>query len=888
MAPVIGIDLGTTNTVVAVVKDGQASAIPDENGNVLMPSVVSFHPSGNVLVGRAAKERRLVDSINTIYSVKRLIGRSWDSEEVRRARSRFPFQMKEGPGQAALVVARGETYTLPEISAFVLRKAKSIAEAALGTTVDRAVITVPANFNDLQRAATKVAGRVAGLEVMRILNEPTAAALAYGYGKSTSERIAVYDFGGGTFDVTLLDLSDNVFEVLATAGNTFLGGDDIDMAIAERMAETFLARHRYDPRSEPQVFEHLKVAAEDVKHRLSTESELTLELKDIAHGPGGKPLGLSFSMTRGELERLAAPLIDNTFEVCKEALGIARLSINDFQQLLLVGGSTRVPLVKRRVEEFWKREVRSHISPDEVVAIGAAIQASALSGAEQRRKGTVPPPPNPARATMPSSTERPSVLAKRRGTLPPDQQRQRSDTAPGPIMQSGQPRPRMDTSPDAFGIPSTQPFQGGRQRMPTTPGVQEGADPMAPTRHPAMGVLGRPGQPAPGTAERPKQKTGTGLGPAAQRVVSGPTLVSAADAAQSARLAAESGLPLVMPEPPPAPAKREESVAFTLGDGDIEELAAPPPRQASGGVRPLAQPMALSVPEELHDGDLEVPEIPEDEPTKVGTPSPTELERARQEGLAMLREREREEARAAAAAAAAPPPPPIQLAVPAPPPGLFGGTAPGHGFGAIDLDVAVPVAPAARATGPVGSTTAPLAAAAAAVGTTTAPLQAISAAGSTTQKLVTSRPPPAPLPMAAPPPPVLVDVTPLTLAVETVEGYCDSIIARNTTVPCSRTREFVTAADNQTSVRVRVSQGESKKFFENTLLGEIELSGLRPARRGDVRIAVSFALDASGMLVVSAKDVGTGRETSTQVHLIGLPDAQEVARMAARQAERGM
>ncbi|MES1186747.1 MAG: Hsp70 family protein [Myxococcales bacterium] len=894
MAPVIGIDLGTTNTVVAVVKDGQASAIPDENGNVLMPSVVSFHPSGNVLVGRAAKERRLVDSINTIYSVKRLIGRSWDSEEVRRARSRFPFQMKEGPGQAALVVARGETYTLPEISAFVLRKAKSIAEAALGTTVDRAVITVPANFNDLQRAATKVAGRVAGLEVMRILNEPTAAALAYGYGKSSSERIAVYDFGGGTFDVTLLDLSDNVFEVLATAGNTFLGGDDLDMAIAERMAETFLARHRYDPRSEPQVFEHLKVAAEEVKHRLSTEPELTIEIKDIAHGPGGKPLGLTFSMTRGELERLATPLIDSTFEVCKEALGIARLSISDFQQLLLVGGSTRVPLVKRRVEEFWKREVRAHISPDEVVAIGAAIQASALSGAEQRRKGTVPPPPNPARSVMPSSTDRPSVLARRReGTVPPGVQRQRTDTAPGPAMQSGQARPRMDTAPDAFGIPSTQPFQGGRQRMPTTPGVQEGADPMAPTRHPAMGVLGRAGQAAEG-GERPKQKTGTGLGPVA-RAVSGPTLVSASDAAQNALAASEAGLPLVMPEPPPPPAvasaarpaTREESVAFQLGDGDIEDVAAPPPRAATG-VRPLAQPMALTLPEELEEGDLEVPEIPEDEPTKVGTPSPAELERAREEGLAMLRERELEEAREAARAKAPPAataplgrspataplgPPPAPLPVPPPPPGMFGGAAPG-GFGTIDLDVAIP---RARPLGPVGTTTAPLPAA------VTAPLQA---PGTTTQKLATSPPPPAPAP--TPVPPVLVDVTPLTLAVETVEGFCDSIIARNTTVPCSRTREFVTAADNQTSVRVRVSQGESKKFLENTLLGEIELSGLRPARRGDVRIAVSFALDASGMLVVSAKDVGTGRETSTQVHLVGLPDAQEVARMAARQAARGM
>jgi molecular chaperone DnaK len=870
-APVIGIDLGTTNTVVAVVRDGQASAIPDQDGQVLLPSVVSFHPSGNVLVGRAAKERRLVDSINTIYSVKRLIGRSWDSEEVRKARSRFPFQMKEGPGQAALVVARGETYTLPEISAFVLRKAKSIAEAALGTTIDRAVITVPANFNDLQRAATKVAGRVAGLEVMRILNEPTAAALAYGYGKSTSERIAVYDFGGGTFDVTLLDLSDNVFEVLATAGNTFLGGDDLDLAIAERMAETFLARHRYDPRQEPQVYEHLKVAAEDVKHRLSGESEITIEIKDIAHGPGGKPLGLTFSMTRGELERLATPLIDRTFEVCKEALGIARLGANDFQQLLLVGGSTRVPLVKRRVEDFWKRDVRAHISPDEVVAIGAAIQASALSGAEARRKGTVPPPPNPARASMPSShdLDRSAFARKRGGTLPPGAQRPKSDTAPGPILQS-KGRPRMDTSPDAFGIPSTQPFQG-RERTPTRPGVQEGADPNAPSRSPALGVLGRPAEPA----ERPKQKTGTGLGPAA-RVVSGPTLVSATEAAQSAKAAAELGLPLVTPDPPPVaakaakpapttqpvPVRKEESVAFQLGDDDIQDLtiAERPATAPQGGLRPLAQPMSFAPPQELRDDDFEVPEIPEDEPTKVGTPSPAELQRARQEGLAMLRAQEEAAARQQLPP---PPPPPPPLAVPAPPAAMFTATAP-LGFGTLNLTQ--PVAPAIHAPAPVG--------------TTTAPLQAV---GVTTQKLPSAHPPP-----LAPVPPVLVDVTPLTLAVETVEGYCDSIIGRNTTVPCSRTREFVTAADNQTSVRVRVSQGESTRFAENTLLGEIELSGLRPARRGDVRIAVSFALDASGMLVVSAKDVGTGRETSTQVHLVGLPDAAEVARMAQRQAARGM
>ncbi len=406
---VVGIDLGTTNTVVAAVRDGQASALQDELGHPLIPSVVSFHPNGTVLVGRSAKERRLIDPRNTIYSIKRLIGRSWESEEVRRARLRFPFDMREGPGQAALVVARNETYTLPEISAFVLRKAKAVAELALGTSIERAVITVPANFNDLQRAATKVAGRVGGLEVLRILNEPTAAALAYGYGKGTSERIAVYDFGGGTFDVTLLDLADNVFEVLATAGNTFLGGDDIDMAIAERIGDAYLQQHRYDPRSERTGFERVRLAAEELKMQLSNVDEASVQISEVGHGLGGKPLSMLFSMTRAEFERLVTPIVDKTFDVCREALGIARLAVGDMKEILLVGGSTRIPLVRRRAEEFFNRESKAHLNPDEVVAIGAAIQANALTGME-RRRGTVPPAPTVyGRATQPPAA---------RGTLP--------------------------------------------------------------------------------------------------------------------------------------------------------------------------------------------------------------------------------------------------------------------------------------------------------------------------------------------------------------------------------------------------------------------------------------------------------------------------------------
>src|ERR1700690_4251489 len=251
MGVVVGIDLGTTNTVVAAMRGGSPVAILDETGSSLIPSIVSFLPSGAVLVGNAAKERRTDDTKNTVYSVKRLIGRPWDSPEVRQARSRFSFELREGPGRATFVVARNETFTLPEISAYVLRKAKSIAEIELGESVERAVVTVPANFNDLQRAATKVAGRVAGLEILRILNEPTAAALAYGHNQGAAEKIAVFDFGGGTFDITLLSLTESVFEVLATAGNTFLGGDDLDWAIAEKMADEFSAYHGRDIRKHP-------------------------------------------------------------------------------------------------------------------------------------------------------------------------------------------------------------------------------------------------------------------------------------------------------------------------------------------------------------------------------------------------------------------------------------------------------------------------------------------------------------------------------------------------------------------------------------------------------------------------------------------------------------
>ena len=834
MSTVIGIDLGTTNTVVSVVRDGQASALLDEAQQVLIPSIVSFHPNGSVLVGRAAKERRLVDASNTIYSIKRLIGRSWDSEEVKRARSRFPFDMREGPGQASLVVARGETYTLPEISAFVLRKAKSVAEAALGASVDRAVITVPANFNDLQRAATKVAGRVAGLEVLRILNEPTAAALAYGYGRGSSERVAVYDFGGGTFDVTLLDLANNVFEVLATAGNTFLGGDDLDLAIAERMGELLLAEHRVDARADLQIFERLRAAAELVKHRLSSEPEARVTVNEVAHGLGGRGLDFHFSMTRQEFEHLAQPIIDRTFDVCREAMGIARLTQEDFDQVLLVGGSTRIPLVRSRVEEFFKRPLRANINPDEVVAIGAAIQAAALSGAEKRR-ATVPPAPNPAsRQTQPKFSD----------AKIPDTVLQRPSPAAQPAVQ---PRARLESSP---AIPSTQPFFG-RPHVSTTPGMQPGSRPAGPTHESTLGALRKLASTAApstlgGLGPRQGVKTGRGLGPEATRAIGGPTLVSASDAAQSARdtLIDEASLPLV--GTPNSASAREDSLSFVLGDSDFLDLDSAPSQ-------PISRPLSAYNPpssSELEDEEaLPVPVLPDEEITHVTAPS-----EARSAGPELGGPFGTARMPALAGAPLAPfpaSPQPSAAVFVAPPP----------------ISVGQP-------------RTAPMPA---------PPLETQQAfAPPSSSRFEAAAPAPSSRPVASsrPPPPLLIDVTPFTLAVETVNGFCDPVIERNTQVPCERTRVFVTAVDNQTVVRVRISQGESSKFPQNTLLGEVELSGLRPAPRGEMQVAVSFSLDTNGMLNVSAIDVATNRATSTQVRLVTLPEANDIAWMMQRNAAR--
>jgi molecular chaperone DnaK len=384
--PIVGIDLGTTNSVVAVCdQTGAPRVMSDERGTKIHPSVVSFHPNGSVVVGVEAKQRRVIDPRNTVYSAKRLIGRQFRSKEIQAAMARMPYAIKEGANQQPVLVTRGGEFAVPEISAIVLDHVRNVAKRSLNTEISRAVVTVPAAFTDAQRSATATAGAIAGITVVRVLNEPTAAALAYGHQRQLSRVIAVYDFGGGTFDVTILRLQDQVYEVLATAGDTFLGGDDIDEVLMQYMAEQFLASHRIDIRENEVGIMRLRAVAEQTKIELSRRTRAIVKVDEIAYGPGGAPLNLEVEITRDQLVERASPFIERSFAVCEEAMKLAQMGPQQIEDVVLVGGTTKIPNVRERVTRFFQRPPRTDVNPEEAVALGAALQASALERILSRR-----------------------------------------------------------------------------------------------------------------------------------------------------------------------------------------------------------------------------------------------------------------------------------------------------------------------------------------------------------------------------------------------------------------------------------------------------------------------------------------------------------------------
>jgi molecular chaperone DnaK len=813
----IGIDLGTTNTAIAAVVDGVAVTLEDEKGRRLLPSIVSFHSSGNVLVGHNAKERRLVDAANTIYSTKRMIGRAFSSPEVQSHVGKFPYKLVCGVKDTTMVEARGVQYALPEISAFVLRRAKAIAEAALGQTVDRAVITVPANFNDLQRASTKVAGKLAGLEVLRILNEPTAAALAYGQSVQKSERVAVYDLGGGTFDITLLDLSGSVFEVLSTAGDTALGGDDVDTLIADKIAGEILRAHRYDPRRDSYSYGTLRIIGEFVKQQLSTTDDVTFEVRDIGPAMKGE-MSHVFRMTRAELEALAKPLVQRTLDVVADSVQRAGLSAKAFDSVILVGGSTRMPLVSRMVAEYFGKAPELRVNPDEVVALGAAIQAAALS----KRRGQV------AKKTGAQTLQ---GTADALAAKPPLARPQQPAPAPAP-----------PSSPHAADDRVENTVVTGPPR-PDPPAV---APPPLPPRKPPPVPAAKPRMPSlleldvPLTAEA-KVRTTPGLAPAPPK----------ADA-------------------PPPPAAGE------VGEGDtlIMELAKPAARITFSPLPPRVE------------SDVPPPPIPAAAAAPTSPTVTAPMRSVPPDTILEIRSKRRDP-RAEEEEDVAPPPPPVAAkpapapppvaAKPAPPPapkpsspdlGVTEQTESGA-WVLPELDtprsLPAPEPPPGPASG--GRWSFPAVPAAEAPARVDAPVRAGGIA-------------------AREDAPLLIDVTPLSLRVETVGGYSDTLITANSPVPCDRTRTFLTAQDNQTAVVIRVAQGESAKFAGNTFLGELELSGIPAASRGDVAIDVTFELDADGILNVSAKESRSGRQTHATLRLLGAStDAGEVERMRAQQAK---
>ena len=383
MAKVIGIDLGTTNSCVAVMEGGKPKVIENSEGARTTPSVVAFTKDGERLIGQPAKRQAVTNPDNTIFAVKRLIGRRFDDPITKRDTELVPYKIVKGPNGDAWVQAGGKDYSPSQISAFILQKMKETAEAYLGETVMQAVITVPAYFNDAQRQATKDAGQIAGLEVLRIINEPTAAALAYGLEKDEGKTIAVYDLGGGTFDISILEIGDGVFEVKSTNGDTFLGGEDFDARIVNWLADRFKQKEGIDLRTDRLALQRLKEAAEKAKIELSSAATTEINQPFItARMEGGSttPLHLVETITRADLEKLVDDLIERTIEPCKKALKDAGLEAKDIAEVVLVGGMTRMPRVRERVKEFFGREPHTGVNPDEVVAMGAAIQAGVLQG----------------------------------------------------------------------------------------------------------------------------------------------------------------------------------------------------------------------------------------------------------------------------------------------------------------------------------------------------------------------------------------------------------------------------------------------------------------------------------------------------------------------------
>jgi molecular chaperone DnaK len=816
---IVGIDLGTSNSVVAVCdQGGNVKVLSDDAGFKVQPSVVSFHPNGNVIVGAEAKQRKVLDPKNTVYSAKRLIGRSFRSKEVQTAMGRMPYMIKEGGNQQPMIVTRAGEFAVPEISAIVLDHMRKLASRAMGKDAARAVVTVPASFTEAQRTATATAGAIAGMTVVRVLNEPTAAALAYGHMRQLRRVIAVYDFGGGTFDITILRLDDNVYEVLGTAGDTFLGGDDLDERVVDHLVAGFLAENRIDLRQNEIAMMRLRAVAEQTKIELSRRSRAIIKVDEIAYGPGGVPLNLQHELTRDQLVAGCVDVIDRTFPVCEESLRLASLGTTEIDDVVLVGGTTKMPYVRDRVAAYFGKAPRTDINPEEAVAFGAALQAAALERILSKRPSVRATGANPiiradSETTGGSEITHADAL-KPAESITLDQQ----DSLTFDLAEAAE---------DTF-TEKTRPAEPKRtEPLGTLP---------SPSTRPPM-TKTNPGQ----LGDRPVQR-----GESIDRFEGRGNVV--APGAPIARMT-KPGVP------PPAPQGR------TLHGLPSQQL----PPDVPSTTRPRTQPIAGLGPVP---GGQSPPPVPRQPPiTAPGVPPPPrasvfeEPTRPAQPIMALESEATR------------PAGPDLEMLL-------------------LQAEVPTKEAPNPITSEPGSVPIIPAAAAAATV-------MMMPAGGATGPNLTmrgrvdgpASSPSPGSTNKGVPPPPstpdqvphllmpnvTVLDVTPRAFGIATVSGYCEELIRRNARVPAEIRKTFITSRDRQQVVRIVICQGESRRLDDNLVIGDLVLDNLEARPRGETSIEVTFAIDASGILNVRARDARSGREQRASVDIIGAQSPDEVA-----------
>jgi molecular chaperone DnaK (HSP70) len=769
----------------------------------------------------------------------------------------MPYQIKEGANQLPIVVTRGGEFAIPEISAIVLDYAKTIATTQLQQPVSRAVVTVPASFNDAQRSATATAGAIAGLTVVRVLNEPTAAALAYGHTRNLKEIIAVYDFGGGTFDITILKLNDQVYEVLGTAGDTFLGGDDLDERLVDRMVEKFLAENRIDLRDNEVSMMRLRAVAEQTKIELSRRSRAVVRVDEIAYGAKGKALDLQIEITRDEFVRQVADIIDRTFPVCRESLTLAQLDISHISDAILVGGTTKIPYVRDQVAKFFGKPPRTDVNPEDAVAVGAALQATSLDRMLKRRTSSISQS-MPIMADPTFSGESPSRDQTFSGEVPtfsgeagsfsneaPTHDRNFRGEAPTFSGEAAsQDQTFVTMAKDNVGVLSVadeepeqlvlqQPVDqvladlgddqatsdGGRGRgakrktssyavrptagteRPVTRGEsidRFDGDRASITPPPSAQPLGRlKGAPNPAGI-----KTSPGAGSSTREPV--PEAIAIGPPPQPA------GVPPPRPGAPPLPRTTRPGPAAPQGPPAIEM-----PRSAV----PVAPPQARTM----------MVEPPPASPTDRGMPASTPPLNVTARGVP-------------------PAPAPIvpTYAPPvAPPVAAYVPSAAANQRTALELvpaDTARDLAPASTAKGFVPPQSYPVTAQGAPISN-----------------------------------PVVLDVTPRSLGIGTVAGFCEELIRRNSRVPTEIRKMFTTSRDQQDVVHIIVCQGEARRLDQNVVIGDLRLDGLPRRPRGETSIEVTFALDASGILQVRARDSQTGQEQRVSLDILGSMASGDVA-----------